>query len=194
MLRRKSDKKGLTVVEVIVASVIVAVMTYLVTQLYIQGIRLWNISTVQSDLRSTGRYALSRITDELRLATRAESASPPNLAIPLAPNNNQITYYHPLRGANNTIVSDAAGLIVWDVNTPRQLRHVPATNTLEGAVGGTVSTIAQNINRVVFEDSTINATLSSNELRVSLELSAATPLFGASAITMVSKIKIRSQE
>ncbi|MCG8430104.1 MAG: hypothetical protein MJA29_02880, partial [Candidatus Omnitrophica bacterium] len=181
-------KKGLTVVEILVASVIIAVIIYVMTQLYIQGIRFWNLSTAQSDLRSTGRWALAYIERELRLATRNEAGTPPNLLIPAAPNNDDITYYHPSFDAGGDVISDASGNIIWDVNTARILRHVPARDELEHVRGGSADTFAQMVDSITFEDASIDAALNDDEIRVTISLLTVAPLHGAITETLISRI------
>ncbi len=190
--RKARLKRSLTILEVLVAAVIASVIIYVITQLYIQGIRLWQLSTTQSDLRSTGRNALERMANDLQLATRAQAGSPPNLSIPAAPNNTDITFYLPQRDAGNNIMSSAVGATVWDTATVMHYRYNAASRQLEGVRNGVPFPVAGDIQSVIFEDRSISGSLNPDELRITITLSRNVPLQGLAAVSFVSVVKLRN--
>jgi len=152
---------------------------------------LWWTSSTQSHVRARTQEVLSRVTSELRNATRASAASPPNISIPAAPNNTSITCYLPADLDGNGLIVDALGNTEWGV-TPIQYVHVPASNQLQRVVGAQVEVLANDVTGVTFVDRAIDASLYQNEVRITVTVQQPTPQGRTVSAISTTTIKLRN--
>ncbi len=161
-------RRGFTLVEAVVVGGILMSIG-LMLALWLIGVSdLWWTSTTLSDSRMSAQLAVSRVVAELRSATRAGAGSPPNVLV--AAGNQSATFYLPAAG-----VVDANGNLVWNAANPIQYAYVPAQRQLQRVQGGQTVILANKVTSVRFDDSTTDASLGANELRVQLTQQMTTP-------------------
>lgn len=196
MIALKSIKKqkGFTLVEVVVATGIIVIISAIMLTFMIQGSNIWQIVTAQSDLRSVARNALNYMSQELRNATRTSTETPsPNLTIPSRPNNKSVDFYLPEDIDGNGLIIDAIGKTEWDKSNKIKYQYVPGLKRLRRLEKGNQYIIANEVSNIQFEDNRINPDLKNNELRIILTL--ARTMSGRKTITetLVSVLKLRNQ-
>ena len=166
----------------------------LIAMLWLTGVSdLWWTTTTQSDVRMLSQMAVNRMINELRSATvTSGAASPPRVAIPAAPNNTSLTFYLPADVDGNGLIVDANGNTEWDVNTPIQYVFVPAQNQLLRVQGAQQVVLANNVTAAAFQNRAMDATLGTNEIRMSLTLQRTTPQRRTITATAVEIVKLRN--
>lgn len=193
-IRCIKSKVGFTLVEVLVATSILVVISAIMLSFFIQGSNLWQLITNQSDLRSIARNAMNYMTQELQKTTRTSSEIPsPNLSIPSKPNNNSIDFYIPIDIDGNDLIIDAIGNTEWDKSNKIQYQYVPGQKQLRRLEKGDQYIIANNVALIEFEDNSINSALYNNELKIILTLERLTPQNRTVSVTLTSIVKLRNQ-
>ncbi len=165
----------------------------LIAMLWLTGVSdMWWTTTTQDEVRTRGQQAVNRIVSELRSATRTTQTVPPNATIPALPANTSITFYLPADLDLNGLIIDAAGNTEWDVAAPIQYVFVPAQRQLVRIQGGQQTVIANDVTAAAFDDRNTLATLSNNEVRVSLSVQRTTPQRRTVSATSVEIVKLRN--
>ena len=188
-IRRRT---GFTLVETMVAGGLLVSIS-LMAVLWLTGLSdLWWTSTTQSNVRMVSQMAVNRMVSELRSGTRTTgAASPPWAAIPAAPNNTSVTFYLPADVDGDGLIINATGDTEWNA-APVQYVYVPAQRQLLRIQGASQIVLANDVTAATFQDRTMDATLSSNEIRVSLTLQRTTPQQRPVAATSVEIVKLRN--
>lgn len=186
-MHRLQSRRGFTFLETLVAGGILMSLGLVVVMWLSSVSDLWWTSTTQSQVRTTAEQLINRLTDELKNGTRTAAASPPNATIPASPNNTAITFYLP-----TSQVIDASGNIQWDAATAIQYVYVPAAQELRRVAGGVPVTLSGGVTSVRFEDSTINAALYTNEIRVILTVQQRSPQQRTMSATATEIVKLRN--
>ncbi len=185
---------GYTLVEILVASGILAVIGAIMLSFFIQGTSLWQLITDQSDLRSIARNAMNYMAQELRSATRTSSEVPsPNISIPSKPNNNSIDFYLPGDIDGNGFIINSTGSTEWDKSNKIQYQYIPGLKQLRRLEKGNQYIIANNAALIEFEDNSINPALPDNELKIILTLERLTPQNRTVSVSLTSIVKLRNQ-
>jgi len=125
---------------------------------------------MESDLRSQVQLATSEMLKELRHTTRAAAGTPPNISIPAAPNNIQMTLYLPADLDGNGMIIDAAGNLEWNVLHPVQYQYDAPSRQLRRIDNAGTRVMANKVSAVSCEDRAIDATLLTDEVRIRLTL------------------------
>ncbi len=187
-------QNGFTLVEVLLATAILVVISAIMMSFLIQGSSLWQFITNQSDLRSTARNAMNYMTQELRNSTRTSSEIPSvNLSIPSTPNNNSVDFYLPRDLDGNGYIIDSLGATEWDKSNKIQYQYVPGLKELRRLEKGNQYIIARDVATIEFEDHSINPVLRNNELKIILTLERLTPQKRTVSTTLTSVVKLRNQ-
>ena len=193
-LKRIEGEKGLTIMEMLMAALIFAIVSTLTALFFIQGSSLWESITGQSDLRSVARNAMTYMTQELRNATRTGTGHPsPNMVIPSKPNNHSIDFYLPADLDGNLLIIDALGNTEWDTNNKIQYQYVPGLNILRRLEGGNQYIISHEVSNIEFEDNSIDSSLAINEVRIKLTLQRLLPQNKTASVSMAAVIRLRNQ-
>lgn len=158
---------------VIVGSIVTLIGTVLI-EFFIRESDFLQTSMTRSELRTQAHLALNTMIDELRHGSRSGAGSPPNVSIPASPNNTTLSLCLPMDLDGNGLIVDTAGVIEWDVLTPVQYQYVPASRQLDRINGANTQVVANDVQSVVFEDATIDASLADDEVRIILTLQRTT--------------------
>ncbi|OGX38920.1 MAG: hypothetical protein A3C53_02305 [Omnitrophica WOR_2 bacterium RIFCSPHIGHO2_02_FULL_68_15] len=165
----------------------------LIAMLWLTGVSdLWWTTTTQGEVRTRSQQTVNRIVSELRSATRATQTAPPNATIPAPPANTSVTFFLPADLDLNGLIIDAAGNTEWDVAFPVQYVFVPAQQQLLRIQGGQQTVMANDVTAAAFDDRGTLATLSNNEIRVSLTVQRTTPQRRTVSATSVEIVKLRN--
>jgi len=191
MPRRKSHH-GFTVVELFVASVLVALISLLVMQWLTSESDLWELSMYRTHLRTQAEQAMDQVVSELRNATRTNPASPPNATIPPPPNNDRIQFYLPTDVDGNGLIVDASGATEWDPANPIDYQYDAVIQQLQRIEAGASRVFANDVVAVTFQDQTIDPSLYADEVRVFLTLQTITPHQRTVSVTSSSVVKLRN--
>jgi type II secretory pathway component PulJ len=184
---------GLTLLEVLVSTAILAAAVAMIYGIYATGSELWETKRDQADLQATARRALDEMAKELRQATRTSAQGPsPNLVITAPPDNTQIDFYLPRDIDGNGSLVDAAGNIEWDTGNLITYYLDPATRTVKCTEGAQERIVAHDVSDLKFIDHNIEAPLYLTELRITLTLSRVTPRQRTLTITLSSTIRLRN--
>ncbi|MCX5667971.1 MAG: hypothetical protein NTY34_06660 [Candidatus Omnitrophica bacterium] len=186
-MKRVKDRGGFIFVEALIASGVFVVVGGAVVSLFIYGSNLWQLVITQNELRSGASTAIYQMTKDLQNATPRASPSspPPSLTIPTS---SSITFYLP--DPTNAIRTNADGSSDWDL-TPIQYQYVPASKQLSRSTPDVSKVICNNVASVKFEDSVVNTSLPSDELKIILKVEKNT-LMGIKSTTVTSIIKLRN--
>jgi len=185
-------KSGFTLVETIVAGGLLVSMS-LIAMLWLTGTStLWWTSTTQAQVRSDMQQSMSRMTAELRSATRSAAGSPPNAVIPAAPGNTTITFYLPTDADANGTIIDALGNIEWDVANPIQYNYVAASQQVQRVQAGQTIILANSVTSATFDALNTNATLLPNEVRITMTMQKPTPQGRTVSSTSIVTVKLRN--
>ena len=189
---RLRTRAGFTLVETMVTGGLL-LSTSLIITLWMNGAsELWWVTATQSDVRMKAQQGVQRISDELRSGTRTAPASPPNAVIPAAPNNTQVTFYLPADlDANGTVV-DAIGQTEWGVLSPIVYAYDANTRRILRTQNGTTTQIVQDVQAATFEDRTINNTLNTDEIRITITVQRLTPQRRSLQSTTVETVQLRN--
>ena len=191
---RTYSRGGFTLIETMVAGSILLSMS-LIAMLWLTGVSdLWWTSTTQGEVRTRSQQAVNRIVSELRSATRTAAGAPPNpnAVIPAAPLNTSITFSLPIDLDLNGLIIDAVGNTERNTAAPIQYVFVPAQQQLLRIQGGQQTVIANDGAAAAFDDRNTLATLSNNEVRVSLSVQRTTPQRRIVSATSVEIVKLRN--
>ncbi|MFC1703354.1 PilW family protein [Candidatus Omnitrophota bacterium] len=190
---RHNKTSGFSLMEILVASAILALVMGALSSIYISGLDVWESGTNQADLQAQARAALNYMVAELRNATRTSSQNPsPNLSIPSVPNNKQIHFYLPGDKDDDGFLTDANGDIEWVTNSQIHYQYIPGQKMLRRSVGGNHRIFATDVSDVEFEDITVDPTLALNELRIILTISKTTKKQKTAEITVSSIVALRN--
>jgi hypothetical protein len=153
----------------------------------------WESGRLQADLQAQARVALNNMVSELRNATRTSTQNPsPNLIIPSAPNNKNITFNLPVDKDNNGLITDANGIIEWDTNNAIQYQYIPGQEQLRRLEKGNQAILANNVSDIQFIDHGIDSSLSLNELKIILNLNKTTPKQRNISVTLSTILNLRN--
>ena len=190
----KKTGRGFTLIEVLISSVIAAIILSSIYSIYKTGNDLWDIKSHQADLQAMARIAIERMTKELKGATRTSSRIPsPNLAISAAPNNENVTFYLPVDlDVDGRITDNTTGAIEWDTTNAIQYQYDSGEKTLTRLANSTTETIARDVADIQFIDAGIDSQLYVTELKIILTLTKTTPRQRTIATTQTSMVKLRN--
>jgi prepilin-type N-terminal cleavage/methylation domain-containing protein len=190
----KRDISGFTLIEILISSAIAAIILSAIFSIYKTGSDLWDIKSSQADLQGRARVAIEQMTKELKSATRTSSRIPsPNLIIPAAPNNINITFYLPNDlDADGRITDNTTGLIEWDTNNAIQYQYDSGEKTLTRLADSTTATIARDVTDIQFIDASIDSQLYLTELKIILTLTKTTPSQRMITTAQTSMVKLRN--
>ncbi len=192
MARRRNQQTGLTLTELLVAGGVVAIGSFIMLSFLLNQINFLEVSGASTEVRSWTQLAVNTVRQEVRHATRTAAGSPPNISIPAAPNNTNVTFYVATDQDGNGTITDAAGTIEWDVANPIQYLYVPASRQLVRIAGGLTRVVANNVTEARFEDQTMDASLQNDELKVRLTLESTTPHQRTVSATTTTIITLRN--
>lgn len=185
-------ERGMSFIEILIASAILMGVA-LLAMLWLTGSwSLWETATTQSELRHRAQQILGRIAADLRDATRTGTGSPPNVAIPAAPDNTTLTFFLPTDLDGNGLITDVGGNTEWDVANPVQFLYVPAQRQLQRLAAGAAQVMASDVSAVAFTDRTIDPQLNLDEVRVTLTLERTTAQQRLVSATAVATVKLRN--
>lgn len=192
MARQRQHQTGLGLVELLVASGIVAVGSTMLLGFLLNQIDFLETSGASTEVRSWTQLAANAVSQEVRHATRTGAGSPPNISIPAAPDNTSVTLYVATDQDGNGTITDATGNIEWNSANPIQYLYVPAGRQLIRIEAGLTRVVASNVTDARFEDRTMDASLKDDELRMRLTLERTTPHQRTVSATTTTIIKLRN--
>ena len=178
--------------EALIAVFIFLIINLAIFQIQLQGSRIFQLVSTQSDLRYRAHLAMNFMVNELRQTTRASSGTPPNLTIPPKPNNQAIDFYFPQDLDGNGSIVDALGNTEWDVNNKIEYQYDLNLKRLQRLENGIQYIIANDVAAIEFEDSSINPILYNNELKIILTLTKNAPHNRLISVTLTSRVKLRN--
>ncbi len=192
MDERRHTQRGFTLVEGMVTTMILAVVSVAVMQSLTSQWDFWETSMAQSDLRTAAERTIHEVSRELRSADRTAAEVPPSVSVPLAPNNTAMTFFLPTDqdGANGIL--DAIGNVEWNVAAPIQYQYDAPTRQLRRVQGAATTIIATDVQSVAFDDQQIDATLLANEIRVRLTLQRTTSRQRVVTASAASVVRLRN--
>ena len=187
---RRENSRGFTLVEVMVASAILAIILSMVYGIYLGGLDIWDVASYEADLQGEARNAVSSMANELMQASREPSS--PHAVIP-SPNpsspstaNNSVRFYLPVE---NPTTGDPQ----WDLGNPIDYRldnQTIAGRTLLVRVGdGLQKVLATDVSGIQF---IFDPNLSIYEIKIILTLSKTTPRGRLVSITSTSIVRLRN--
>lgn len=192
MPRRWMTTRGFTLVETMVAGGILLSMS-LIAMLWLTGTSsLWWTSTMQAQVRSDVQQSVSRMAAELRSATRAAAGSPPNAVVPAAPGNTTVTFYLPADADGDGTIVDAIGNTEWDVANAIQYNYIAASRQIQRVRAGQTTILANDVASVTFDALNTDATLSPNEMRMTMTIQKTTPQGRAVSAASIATVKLRN--
>jgi len=192
--QKQKGNRGFTLIEVMIASLIFIMILGVILNIYLSGSEVYENSKLQADLQSQARLALNAAVAELSNATKTTAPvgqSPPNLSIPAAPGNDNMTFYLPAFVQDPITLKprvslNANGTIVWD-NTPIVYQYNANQRTLVRVSNAVQTILARDVSAVQFVN------VSNFEMGVILTLSKATPTKQRNiTITLSSLIRLRN--
>ncbi len=184
--------QGFTLIETMVVGTIFLSMG-LVAVMWLNGASdLWWTTNTQAEVRESVHLAVNRVAAELRSSTRTAAGSPPNTSIPAAPGNTTMTCYLPADLDGNGKITDAIGNTEWDNANPVQYVYVPAQRQLQRVQGAQQVVLANDVLSVRFDDASIDPSLSTNEIRISLTLQKTSPQQRTVSATSTEIVKLRN--
>jgi Tfp pilus assembly protein PilW len=193
-LTKLKKTKGLTFVEVVIASAIAVIVVSMIFMIYSSGNDLWETKRYQADLEAAGRQALETMTKELKQTTRTSTQTPsPNINIAAAPNNKNIDFYLPADLNNDSYITDNNGNVEWDTNNKIQYLYTPAQKELNRLKNSTqTTTLAQDVTDIQFIDNSIDGSLYLNELKINMTITKTTPRQRNLSMTFIGLVKLRN--
>ncbi len=193
-IKRIKTRDGFTLTEVLTAISILIIIGVIVLSFFVQGLGIWQLVTNQSDLRAIGSNAITRMTQELRNATRTSTEIPsPNLTIPSKPNNDSVDFYLPIDLDGNGYIFASTGGTEWDKSNKIQYQYIPGLKRLRRLEKGNQYIIANDVESVEFEDNSIDPDLYNDELKIILTLEKLTAQQRTVTVTLTSIVKLRNQ-
>ena len=182
------SRKGITLVELIVAFVIVAIGGAILMLFLRNQTDLMETSSAYGSVRTRAELAVGNMSDELRLATRKGAGSPPNLSIA----GNALTFYVPTDADGDGRIVDASGSIEWNVASPVQYIYDAGTQQLNRTQGAATRILAHHVSGVTFSDKSIDGTLNDDEVKIQLSVQETTQHQRAALATVATVIKLRN--
>lgn len=188
-----NKKNGFTLIEILISTVILVLITGVFYGLYSTTNDIWEERRVSSELQSMGRRCIERISAELKSATRSSGAVPsPNVVISGLPFNTNLTFYLPADIDGDGLLTDASGDLEWDTSNPIRYLYDSSQNILLRSENATNTTLARQVADVRFFDANLNASLYLTEIRLALTLAKSTIKQRNITTTMVSNIRLRN--
>lgn len=184
-------RKGFTLIEVLAASFILAILIGILLAVVVNVRTIFYTSDTVALLQSDARQAMSAIANELRRASKPQITITQNDPVNLS---DSIRYHLPLdANGDGQPDLDGSGQTVWDT-TNLVLRRNPAQlGILRKEIGVSSSiVIGRNVRRINFIDSTINPSLYSDEIQVTLELEKSDPKGITYSTALTSEINMRN--
>jgi len=186
-------KKGMTLIEVLLATAILATVLGGLYGTYLSGLKVWEDARERADLQAQARLAMDVMVNELRNATRTSTQNPsPNLSIPSSPNNKQIQFYLPADKDGDGLITDNQGDIEWATNNMIHYQFVPGQKKLRRLEQGVERILANDVSDVAFSDIGIDPTLALTELKIVLTLSKTTTKGRNVTFTLTSLVRLRN--
>jgi prepilin-type N-terminal cleavage/methylation domain-containing protein len=194
ILIKQKGKRGFTLTEVMIASFIFIMILGTILNIYISGSEVYENSKLQADLQAQARLALNSISAELANATKTTPSvgqSPPNISIPPAPGNNNMTFYLPTYVLDPVtqklrVSINSSGTIQWDNNTPINYQYNSNQHTLVRVANGAQTILAHDVSSVQFNN------VSNYEVGTTLTLNKSTPRGRNISITLSSIVRLRN--
>ena len=152
----------------------------------------WEYSTTQTDMRADIERGLQNTATELRLARRVTAGVAPNITIPASPGNTSITFYVPTDMDGLTGVLNSTGDVEWNAANPIQFTYDAASKQLRRIEGGATRVLTTDITAATFTDTTMDNTLLSNEVRISLTMQRTTPHRRTVTASGATVVKLRN--
>lgn len=171
----RRGRAGFTLTELMIVMGIVSVVGSIILQMLLHMTDFWELSTAQTNLGSAAQTTMNTMTRDLLNATRKAAGTPPNIVIPAPPGNTSIQFYLPADLDGNGFIIDNAGNIEWDMLTPLQFQYVAAARELRQVVGVSSRVLATDVDSVMFDDQSTDATLYADEVRIRITMRRTTP-------------------
>ena len=187
------NNQGLTMLEMMIASLIFLMIVGSLFGALINAMDYWEFSVVTSDLQSNGQLAMNLMIKELRSATRTAGSTPPDAGVLGTPPNNQgMLFYLPgdIDG-DGTIVDVATGDTEWLPNIVQYL-YDPAKQQIVRTTMGTQKVLANNVTDIHFDDWNTDVSLFRDEIKITLELRKSTSKGRPVVYSAVSTVKLRN--
>lgn len=184
--------RGFTLVEILVASAILAAALGIIAGIYVSGLKVWDDARTMADLQAQARLAMNFMTAELRNATRISDQNPsPELDIPSSPNNKHISFYLPEDRNNDGLITDANGAIEWGRQVI-QYQYIPGLRQLRRLENGAHRVLAEDVSDVQFIDADIDGSLPISEVRIILTLAKTTVKGRNLTFTLTSNVRLKN--
>ena len=201
-------KTGFTFIETLVTAGILLSLSLIATLWSTQSMDVWWTTNTQNEVRVHLQQALSRLTSDLRGGTRSGKCA--DFSVPAAPGNSAnaadagtttvATFYLPTDVDGNGLITDANGNIEWGLppaNCPLPIdqinyTYVPAQRQLLRVQGAQQVVIAHDVQSVTVDDRSTDATLASNDARVTLTIQKTTPQGRTVLATSTAIVKLRN--
>lgn len=185
--------RAFTLVETMIAGGLLLAIGSMVLLWLLGASDFWWTSSTQSQLRLNTQQTISRVLSDLRNATRATPGTPPSVSIPAAPGNTTITFYLPTDLDGNGSIIDANGAIEWDLANSLQYSFWPPPHAqLRRIQGAQQVVVANDVTNVQFADRSIDGSLASNEVKITLTLTRTTPQQRTVTATSTAIVKLRN--
>lgn len=196
-IKKYSEKKGFTIIEVLVAVAVLSAISALVLAFLVQGSGLYHFLTKQSYLRSVSRGAMEYMRRELKMATYDPSSSSQSPSLHIPQMNRQLHFYLPEIDEGGEVKIDGEGDIIWDENNKIKYQYIPGLNQLRRQEKGEELIVAGadedvRVTSVEFQNHQINNSLYADQVKITLTLEKNTPRGRPVSVTLTSIIKLRN--
>jgi len=165
-------RRGITLVEILVSTVICALLFGILAAAAIESSSVFQTADVLAILQADARLALIKMVSDLRETSLSQIAIAKDTPIV---NTDTIQYYLPLDANLDGVPDDLtrSSSNFWDLNIIT-ISFDPSTKSLIKNKGTNIDVLANYIKGIYFFDYTLDNTLSMNELKIILELEKAT--------------------
>jgi type II secretory pathway pseudopilin PulG len=174
-------RKGLTIIEVMIATGISVLLLAAVMMSSMQMQAMFYTTDVTSNLQTQGRLALNRLAADLRRTDAQDIITPQAHQISITQNSpvggtDTITYQlpqdtSPIDGEPDI---DANGNIIWS-GTDIMVRVDTSERRVVRSEAGVATSLASNVEKINFIDHSIDGSILLDNLKITLELSKVTP-------------------